>query len=346
MFILQFVRKKAFTLIELLVVIAIIAILIGLLLPAVQKVREAAARAESANNLKQIGLATQNFNDTVGYLPPATGWHGTAYAANSIYGSAFWFLFPFMEQDNVYQSSYHSFSTWNWQGGSYGYRSYPAMYYAPNVNTPVKSLQASGDPSMTYASGSGISYLANAAVLNGQFKIQTIQDGSSNTVLYAEGYYSCYSNSGNVTWNTPTPPRFPYQNWYYTFSQNYPNRFRQMAYNPQDQSGNPYNNPPTTGPIFSPPIGYGSSTYQYGWVNGVFTNYPGRLLSTSTTGVTFQARPPLAQCNPLIPQGFASGVVQVGLGDGSVRTVAQGVSGSTWIAALTPNAGDILGPDW
>jgi prepilin-type N-terminal cleavage/methylation domain-containing protein len=186
--------RRAFTLIELLVVIAIIAILIGLLLPAVQKIREAAARMQCSNHLKQIGLGLHNHNDTYQYFPHAGGDGPNINCCNAssrVGWTWMYHLTPFIEQDNVYKNPVDAEVA----------RTAVKIYYCPSRRQPT--LYSNGGR-CDYAGNGGRDMAGQGAEgvfvrqwLNPgskpvdapveQFRRLTdIGDGTSNTLMVAE----------------------------------------------------------------------------------------------------------------------------------------------------------------
>ncbi len=338
-------NRQGFTLIELLVVIAIIAVLIGLLLPAVQKVREAANRISSSNNMKQFGIAMHSYHDSNGALPPTFGWNtplaaGALFNTNGAFGSAFFHILPYMEQDNIYNASKTTLYyiptssasapynyTYTYNDPTYGYvynytststggattyvASGATAYWGENMaQYVVKPYQAASDPTVTSTYGY-CSYLLSSALLDQNLTLTQIGDGTSNTMMVAEGYALCYGTS------------YRYDYWPGNLDQSYSYSY---SYH---WTGSYY---------ISNHIPDQSNSYSYGY------SYTPKF--NPVAGKTFQLRPPQYSCDGTLPQGFSSGGIQVLLADGHVRTVNPSITATTWGAALTPNGGEVLGSDW
>jgi prepilin-type N-terminal cleavage/methylation domain-containing protein len=307
-------RRAAFTLVELLVVIAIIAILLAMLLPAIQKVRDSANLTQSANNLKQIGLAFHSYHDTYNDLP------GNPSSLNQVTasGSVFFHLLPFLEQGNLYNASLTTSAP--------GFPPGQPVYYASNIAGRLKVFMDPGDPSLNLPSETSIYFADPTSVpsagpaplsygYNGEIfgaaprSLLSITDGTSNTIFMAEQYWQC---NGKVCGYFCV--------YYYGGSVN-------------DQYG--------TGSYFAP--------LQRDWNHGATSDLSRMRFVTDATwipAIPFQVRPsPNTTCNLYLSQTPYS-VMPVGLGDASVKMLSPAISMTTWNSALSPAGGEVLGSDW
>jgi prepilin-type N-terminal cleavage/methylation domain-containing protein/prepilin-type processing-associated H-X9-DG protein len=313
-------RRSAFTLIELLVVIAIIAILIGLLVPAVQKVRDAAARIQCANNLKQIGLALHNYHGNYESFPTSLRPSGVTTLPRVSWTIG---LLPFVEQDNL-RRNYDVTSNWD------------STTNLPLTSLPVKIFQCPGTPSATrkdgdpqinswnlvavtdYAAATGVAaYATNVnptgAVLPGimqkntTVRIADVTDGLSNTILVVE-------SAGRP--------------------QIYRGRTAYGAVPSQKVNGGGWARPAS------------DLTFQTSTPDG--SSFPGSCAVNCTNGFDYPAynMAPFGTEGTAEPFSFHTGVINVLMGDGSVRTVSAGISVTTFAALITRSGGEVIGSDF
>jgi prepilin-type N-terminal cleavage/methylation domain-containing protein len=348
--------SKAFTLIELLVVIAIIGILIALLLPAVQKVREAANRAKCSNNIKQLVLACHNCNDTQGKLPTGLGTMGRVITLTEFmqlpdiyYGTLYLHLLPFIEQDNLYKACRSSpvngqiraYPPYGTSAADYQYQQGIKTFICPS-DPSVDSTGVITDPNITASGGytqkwGGCSYPANVQVFCNVY--QTTD--SSHTYGELVGTFEGVQGQPQI------PSTFTDgQSNTILFAEKYV-----RCYNPNiyvNSSGQPLGGSywaywdlvPSGDPNFGP--------LHPGFAIGTTFFHEGPPWVSIGPNIRFQVQPSpfLGNCDPRLPSTGHPGGMQAGLADGSVRGLSSNISGATFWAACTPNKGDLLGPDW
>jgi prepilin-type N-terminal cleavage/methylation domain-containing protein/prepilin-type processing-associated H-X9-DG protein len=312
-------RWRGFTLIELLVVMAIIAILIGLLLPAVQKVREAAARIQCANNLKQMSLAVINQADqNQSLMPPGIGDWPKSLAGTgnrgcqtpntgANFGGLMYHMLPYIEQENLWKACQCT----NGPGGDVELGALPASAGGVMQN-PIKTYMCPSDPTLNGGTSGWAavgSYVYNGMIYQADWVGYpsfpgTLSDGTSQTILFTETYAGgTYQNSDQSLWW-----------WDY-------NSFETPTSSNGDCGGLNF-----FGPSFTP-MNKPAPTY----------------CQTTTTPWTWGGAASVCMCRAVGPH---TGGINVGLGDGSVRLVSYSISQTTWFAACTPQSGDVLGNDW
>jgi prepilin-type N-terminal cleavage/methylation domain-containing protein len=298
--------REGFTLIELLVVIAIIAILIGLLVPAVQQIRESAGRTQSLNNMKQIALACHSCNDTYRKLPSYLGWFpgttGKSTATPAQHGTLYYFLLPFIEEKNVYEAT---------TGHSYTSTAAVPVYTAPNDPSLTDDLRGVNSAGITAGS---CSYEANGYIFS----------GDTNAL--------CYFLKNCTPWNGDTADGS--SSTYPSIPRSIPDGTSTTILLVERYTGECVYDSSTS------PVTMGNRTW--GDDNGGPSRWAPFLIHASV----FEIRPAVGKASCYVPQAYSPAGCQVGMVDGSGRMVNPGISGTTWWRALLPNDGLNLGSDW